>query len=111
MTSYVARVERTLSSVTRPVSCTQPQPARRGPEAGRLERDAERGRHDHLAVGSLDCELAEAAVAHGEGQCVDRRLQRVEVLAPGEQRLAAALDVEHEGAVDEDDERAGLATG
>ena len=69
------------------------------------------GREHALAVGPLDGELAEHAVVDGERQGVDRRLQHGRVGAEGQQRLAAALDVQRQRAVDEHHQRTGLATG
>ena len=63
------------------------------------------------AVGPLDLHLAQRAVADRQGQRVGRRLQDGVVVGEGQQRPAAALDVEHARAVDEDDERPGLAAG
>ena len=78
-------------------------------EAGGVERVGQCGGSVHaLAVGALDREPAEAALADGEGQGVGGGLERGRVLGPGQQSAAAALDVERQRAVDEHDQRAGL---
>ena len=61
------------------------------------------------AVGLLDGEPAERALTHGQGEGVGGGLEARRVVGPRQQGLAASLDVEDEVAVDEDDERPGLA--
>lgn len=52
-------------------SGAQPQPARRGMEARRLQRGGQRGVADRLAVGALHGQLAERPLADGQGEGVD----------------------------------------
>ena len=63
------------------------------------------------AVGLLDGDASEAAATHGIREGSGGRPQQGRVLGRGEQGLAAALDVEHQLAVDEHDDRPGLAPG
>jgi hypothetical protein len=60
---------------------------------------------------ALDGELAEHAFANGERQRVGSRLDTRRVVAPGQQRLATAFDIQRELTVDKYDERTGLASG
>ena len=62
------------------------------------------------AVGALDGELAERTLADRQGQGAGRCLQRRRVLAPGEQRPPAPLDVEDQFTIDHHDEGARLAS-
>ncbi|HET9996883.1 MAG TPA: ATP-dependent helicase, partial [Nocardioides sp.] len=74
----------------------------------------ERGRaaaEELLAVRLLDGHPPQGAPAGGLGQRVGGRLQLLQVVGPGEERLAAALDVQRERAVDEHDHGARLAAG
>ena len=57
-------------------SGAQPEPARCGVEAGGLQGCRQRRPEDVLAVGTFDGELAEGAVAHGQREGVDGRLDR-----------------------------------
>ncbi len=94
-------------------SGTEPQPLRGGDEAGVLQGLAQRcgARAEQLCpVGLLDRQPAERAAADGGRQRLDRRAQQLGVVGPGEQGAPAALDVEGELAVDEDDQGAGLAS-
>ena len=82
-------------------------------EAGVLE-----GRHHRVArteqlpaVGLLDGDAPQAAAAHGIGEGGCGGTQQVGVLGVGEQRLATALDVEDEVAVDEHHHGPRLAAG
>src|SRR5262245_54849876 len=82
----------------------QPQAARRGPEAGRLQCRAERRAEYEVAVGTFDGQLAQRPVAYGQRERVHRGLETRGVVAPSEQAAAAAFDVEHQLAVHQHDE-------
>src|SRR5690606_21946267 len=82
-----------------------------GVETGGAQRVRERGVLDRLAVGPFDRQLAEVTVAYREGERVDRRLQGVLVVGPGQQGAATTLDVQDELAVEQHHERARLAAG
>ncbi len=93
-------------------SAAQAEAPRGVAEAGGLQGPGERRVvGDHAAVGLLDRDPAERAVAHGPGQGLGARLERGQVLGPGQQRLAAALDVQHEFAVEQHHDRARLPAG
>jgi hypothetical protein len=68
------------------------------------------GPEDSIAVGLLDGEPPEGALADGQGEGVSGALERLRLVGPGQQRLASTLDVEDELAVDEHDQGAGLAS-
>ncbi len=81
------------------------------PPASRAAPSAEPEASTERAVGLLHREASEHAAAYGGGERRGRGSQHVGLVGPGEQRAAAALDVEHERAVDEHHQRARLAAG
>ena len=93
-------------------SAAESQAAWREVEAGRGQRLTDRmvGAEHGLAVGLLDGDPPERPPTHrvGDGGC--RPGERVRVVRPGEQGPPAALDIEDEVAVDENDDSTGLAT-
>src|SRR3954447_14955772 len=84
-------------------SGAEAEASRGGAEAGGLQGEAERRGERRLAVGLLDGQLAERTITYGESQGVDCRGEAAVVVAEGQQRPSAALDVEDERAVDEHD--------
>src|SRR6202011_5585384 len=65
---------------------------------------------DDAAVGLLHRDAAERALADGPGEGLGARLKRGRVLGPGQQRLAASLDVQDQIAAEEHHDRARLAS-
>src|SRR4029450_8342821 len=87
----------------------QPEAAGGGPEPG-LGQGPGQGAVEHgLAVGLLDRQPAQGAVADGQGGGVGRPPQPLLVVGEGEQGPAAALHVQDQVAVDQDHHRPGLA--
>src|SRR5215204_5363772 len=82
-----------------------------GAEPGLGEGPGQRGVEHGLAVGLLDRQPAEGAVAGGQGEGVSRPGQPVRVVGEGEQGPAAPLHVQDQVAVDQDHHRSGLAPG
>src|SRR5262245_10473802 len=102
----------TRSSPTRssPASGAEPEASGGRVEACLLQRAAQGTVGDRRPIGALDRQLAEGAFPYGPGQRLDGRA-KILLLAEREQGASAALDVEDEATVDEDDEGAGLPPG
>jgi len=71
-------------------------------KAGCLESLAKGRGQDACSVGSLHGEFAQRSVPDRERQTVDRGLKDRGVVAPGQKRPAASLDVQREPPINED---------
>src|SRR5262249_18852568 len=106
-----ARRSRSAARNTVSPSGTNAHAPRRRVEARLRESPRHRRVAHGLAVGALHLDPPELPRARDRGQRFRRRLDELLVIAVREQRPAAALDVEDEAAVDEDDRGTHLAPG
>src|SRR5262245_55175945 len=106
-----ARRIRVAARKTVSPSGTNAHAPRRRMEARLREGPGYRRVEHGLAVGALDLEPPELPLARDRRQRFRRRLDELLVVAVREQRPSAALDVEDEAAVHQDDRGAHLAPG